>query len=249
MKTIIWICLVTSSLRADSVFQDSSKGGLREVGISLSDGVFTAEHLEQLARAELERTPRATFIKLTMVGTKGGLPLPKATDAAYSFENWRRIYDLATPNEIAEMIRINDDAALIVRDRTGRLTERILTGRNPLRVAGAGQDFQIVDIILSRAIAYGADIRFFLRTAGPLRVEAGEELLQMLQSSVPNSRVSASVQNNAWFVDDGDYPFLNPFVEREAEPTKEEYLQTKTLDCEYVAGSPSCTIHDRKTGR
>jgi hypothetical protein len=250
MKTIVWICLVAASLRADSVFTDSSRDGLREFGITLSDGFFTPEHLEQLARAELARTPRATFIKLTMVGSKGGLPLPKAPDAIYSFENWLRFYDeaAATPNEIAEMIAINGDAVLIVRDRSGSLTERILAGRNPLRVTAGGQDLQIVDVILIRAILYGADIRFFLRTTELLRVEAGEKLLEVLQSSAPKFRISATVQNNAWFVGD-EYPFFNPLVEQRIEPTKEEYLQTKTLECGYVAESPSCAIHDQKAGR
>ena len=240
MKAITLICLITAGLHADSVLWNRSRDGAREVALVLSDGAFTQERLEQLARVELARTPRANFIRLTMVGAKGRLPLPKAT--TYSFAAWLRLYEPPGPNEIAEMIANGDDAVLRVRDLTGKLTERVLSGRNPLTIAVGEEDFQIVHVSAGVAILYGGDVRVFLRTARPLRVETGEALLEALQASFPNFGISVSAQNIPWFVNEGDYPISNPFAENGRPPTPEEYLRTKTLRCSYVSGLPACRI-------
>ncbi len=169
------------------------------------------------------------------------MPLPKTQ--AFDFEAWSRVYRQAgAPNEIAEMIASGDDAILRVRDRTGKLTEQVLSGKDPLRVAVGEADFRIVHVSVGRAIAYGSDVRFFVSTTGPLRLEPAEGLLQMLQASLPNFGASVNIQNSPWFINDVDYPFLNPFVETARPPTREEYLRTNTMSCMYVDGLPSCKI-------
>jgi hypothetical protein len=241
MKTITLIFLVAASLRADSTLWDSSRDGVREVTLTLSEGAFTEEHLDELARMELARTPRASFIKLTMVGAKGGLPGPRG--ASYGFADWLRLYDPSRPNEIAEMIANGDDAVLRVRDLSGKLTERVLSGKNPLSVTVGGENFQIVYLSIGVAVAYGGEVRVFFRTASTLRTQAGEALMRALQPSFPSFRISVLVQNDPWFVREGDYPIVNPFVENKKPPTPEEYLQIKTLTCRYADGPPTCGVN------
>jgi hypothetical protein len=175
-----------------------------------------------------------------MLGAKGGLPLPKAT--TYSFASWLRLYNPPSPNEIAEMIANGENAVLRVRDLSGKLTERVLSGNNPLSIAAGGETFQIVHLSIGVAIAYGADVRVFLRTAAPLRTQSGEELMRALQPSFPNFRISVSVQTDPWFIGEDDYPILNHFVEHERPPTFEEYHQMRTLNCSYAGELPTCTL-------
>lgn len=238
MKRAIWICIITASLRADSTYTDELRNGLREVGISIGDGSFTLEHLEQVARLQLDRTPQAKTLKLMMVGAKGGLPAPKA--GPYDYESWRRLYDRSLgSNEIAEAIAIGSNAVLLVRDRSGKLTEHVLSGTNPLRIVAGGQDFEIVHMALA---GYSTNLTLFLQTRGALEVAVGRVLLQKLQALVPNFEISTLVENEAWFVRVVGYPILNPFVEHNRPLTAEEYRQMKTLSCRYVAEVPECTI-------
>ena len=191
---------------------------------------------------ELVRTPRAGFIKLTMVGAKGVLPGGRLPDADYGFADWLRLYDPSHPTEVAEMIANGEDAVLQVRDLTGKLTERVLSGKNPLNITAGGENFQIVYLSIGVAVAYGGEVRVFLRTASPLRTQTGEVLMRALQPSFPDFWISVLVQNDPWFVHEGDYPFVNPFVENKKPPTLEEYLQIKTLTCRYVDELPRCAV-------
>jgi hypothetical protein len=245
MKTFTLLCLISTVLCADTRLEDSERGDLRKVVIRISEGAFTLEHLEELAQIELTRAPRVSLTSLTMIGSQAGFPLPKPDH--YGFQTWLNIYNIKSePNEIAEMVAIGQDAVLRVSDRNGTLTERILSGKNPLRIAVEGRDFQIVyvatDIPVGKYVRYREDIRFFIRTVSPLRVDTEEELFRMLQVVLPNVRVIMNVQNDGLFIDSPDYPFLNPFVRIERPPTREEYLRTKTLRCDNAIGPPWCKI-------
>jgi hypothetical protein len=178
---------------------------------------------------------------MTMLGSKGRMPLPKAIN--YDLAGWRPIYDMEGKNEIAEMIANGNDAILRVRDLTGALTERVLSGRNPLNIAVGGESLKILDISTTVAISYGGEVRVFLSAESSPRIQIGEAVIQALQPSFPNFLVSVSVQSRpAWFVSDGDYPFVNPFVVYERPPTPEEYREMKTLTCWHSARLPTCTL-------
>ena len=236
MKTLSLLCLVTTLLYADTRVTDEERDGVRTVVITLSEGSFTLEHLEELSRLELSRAPRAALISLTMIGSRGGVPLPKPDH--FGFQTWMSIYNARNElNEIAEMTAIHEDAVLRVRERNGTATERILSGTNPLHISAGGQDFQILSVFESRE-----DIRFFISTAFPLRVDGGEELLRTLQVALPNTAITANVQNDGLFIDSAEYPFLNPFVRIDRPPTEDEYRRIKTLTCNNTR-TPRCEIH------
>jgi hypothetical protein len=238
MNTLLLLCLITTFC-ADKRSEDSVRDDLRMVTVRVSEGSFALEHLEELARLELSRTPHVNLIRLTMMGAQGWYSVP--TPDHFGFQTWMNVYKSSNePHEVAEMLAIRDNAVLRVRDRNGTVTEKILSGKNPLRIAVAGQDFQILYVFAS--LWRQEDIRFFIRTASPLRVDAGAELLRTLQLALPNRAIIANVQNDGLFIGSPGYPFLNPFVRIERPPTEQEYLRMKTLMCDNTR-MPPCEIH------
>jgi hypothetical protein len=238
MQTLLLLCLTATILCADTRLEDSASDDLRMVTIRVSEGSFTLEHLEELARLELSRTPHVNLIRLTIMGAQGWYSVP--TPDHFGFQTWINVYSSSNePNEVAEMVAIRDNAVLRVRDRSGMITEKILSGKNPLRIAVAGQDFQVLYVYAS--LWRQEDIRFFIRTASPLRVDSGEELLRMFQVALPNRAIAVNVQNDGLFIGSPGYPFLNPFVRIEKPPTEQEYIRMKTLRCDSTR-MPMCEI-------
>jgi hypothetical protein len=242
MKRFFCLLAVALITRGDTLLRKVEGDRTTQIAMRADPGEFSEAYVEHLATAELRRHPRSRFVQLLIYGSKGGPPLSKPDHV--SFDYWRRMYEtsVGSPNELAEMISIGNDAVLRVHGAAGNVSVKVLSGKNPLVVRVGDGTFEIVHFSFSTSMAYGKQADVYLRTASPLADESGLAVLQRLQALFPDLRVSVSVRNDAWFIFERTYPFCNPLVTRSAPPTAEEYSQTKTMVCEHLTDVASCRL-------
>lgn len=243
MRLTIWALVCVLLLRADVVLQELVRSGMKQKSVVVAPGTFSESYAEQLARAELAKKPRVNFTQLYVYGQKGGAPLPKFPHITY--EHWRTLYDsqVSAPNELAEMISIGSDAVLRVRDGGGNVSRRVLAGKDPLQIEVQGYRFEIVYLAFSApapSVLQRVDI--YIRTPAPLGSGAGMDLLRVLRPIFPDLDVTVYVRNDAWFIYEPSYPFLNPLIENSSPPGPEQYNKTQTLRCGNWSGSTSCRL-------
>ena len=241
MKSTVLLVSLAISCAGDTVLREVNRAGMRQKSVAMDAGSFTLAHVERFSRAELASKPRLNFIQLVMYGDKGGAPLPKPSHLTY--EHWRGLHDSLgrSPNEIAEMVAIGNDAVLRMREANGNIRRRVLTGKDPLRIEIDGAHFEIVYVAFtapSASILQRADV--YVKTESELKVEAGLGLLGKLQPVFPDLELFLAIRNDAWFIYEPSYPFSNPFVEERNPPTAEECAKTRTLKCGRWSGAASC---------
>jgi hypothetical protein len=241
MRAIFVLLTLAMIVDADTVLRELARTGMRQKAIDVAPESFSESYLERLSRKELARSPRSNFTQILFYGDRGGPPLPKASHDSY--EHWRGLYETLarTPNQIAEAISIGKDAVLRVCDGSGRLSRKVLAGRDPLQIDLGSDRFEIVYLAFTAPGSYILQrVDIYVRTTSPLNTETGLELLRKLQPIFPDLEVSLLVRNDAWFISEPSYPFVNPFVAAANPPTAEEYSHSRTLRCGQRSGSPSC---------
>lgn len=241
MRALGCLLLIAAALGADVVYRESVSAGVRLKSIGLTPGSFSEGYVERLALRELAGGPRSRFVKIDIYG-QGGTPLPIPPHVSY--ESWRQMHDLArqTPNEVAEVISIEGNAVLRMRDATGSLTRRVLVGRDPLQREVLGQHVEVVYIVFSNGFRgdMARSVGVYALMPGPLTEQVGLELLGQLDRLFTGLQVSVVIRNDSWFIYSAGYPFLNPFVNDGVPPSDVEYDQTKTLVCGHWTGTSSC---------
>jgi hypothetical protein len=242
-----WIvCLLASvlALQADTVLGEVTRAGVSQKGVRVTSGSFREGYVVRLAQAELAKKSHPNFVRVDIYGDKGGAPLPKPPgDLTYGY--WRRLYEAqrGLQNELAEMISIGTNAVLRMRDAGGKVSRRVLAGRDPLQLEVQGDRLEIVYFGFSAPGPYILQcVDVYIRTDASLRTEVGLELLGALRPIFPDLEVSVSLRNDAWFILEPSYPFYNPLIEDQQPPTEEEYRKNRTLRCGYWTGSASCRL-------
>ena len=243
MKIYMWAMLASAMLLGgDSVLRDQGRPGVKIKSIAISPNLFNEMHLEQVCRSELSKSPRSGFMQILLLGDRGGSPLPKS--GHFDFKMWRRMHDEAVnmPNEFAEMISINGEAVLRMRDGSGKVTKKVLTEHDPLKVVIAGDMFEIIYLGFSAPAPFTLQrVDAYVRTSASLKPESGLDLLRKLDQVFPGYEVSVFVRDDPWFIYQPSYPFFNPFVEEPTPPTDPDHL-APTLQCGHWSGAPSCKI-------
>ena len=241
MRPALLILVLVTAVNADRVQREFSRLGMRQVGIEIDSGQFNEAHLDRVARTELMRKPRVGFLQISLYGRGGGAPLPKPDHVTYEY--WRGLYNQMEKSEyeVAEVTAVGDDVVLRRHSADGRVTRKVLAGRDPLQLAVAGQDFEIVYFAFSAPSLYIAQrVDVYIRTGAILQPESGLELLRMLRPVFPGLQVSVVVRNDAWFVGQSTYPFVNPFIEDQRVPSAVDYNKTRTLICGSLSSDQSC---------
>ena len=208
--------------------------------INVSARFFNEQALVDLARSELARAPRREFTQLLFYGEPGGAPTSKPNHGSYDY--WRRLYEVAaqTPNAIAEVISIDNNVILRMRDLDGKVTRRVLSGDDPLRMVVNSDPLEIVYISFRPSSLLSEAVSVYARTSAPLRAETGLILLRQLESALGDLQVSLAIRHDGWFIYQPGYPFLNPFLEEANLPTHEEYDKEPTLVCGRSTGTMAC---------
>ena len=227
------LLILGASLAADTIISDEVRFGIKLKTVRLSPTTrFDLRELEHLSRIELSGAKKQRVAHSRFYGSKGGEPWPKLNHITES--DWRELYERTRrlPNEIAELFAIDGNAVLRYRNATGQVEKRLLAGKDPLIQTIGGKTYEILYLTewLGR---YEGTIRLFFRTAGPLSVEDGQEVLARMQNAFPKPLVvELYIRSDEWFVWGTFYPYSNPFITNGPPPIGQEY--GKTLYCKGV---------------
>lgn len=236
------LCCTGLSALADTVLQDLRWPGMqvRIVDIPAAD-VFTLSKMEARARTDLQRASNLRF-GLTRYYCCGRTPLPKPSHTGYN--NWRSTWDILSGQQRpqAEIIAINGNAVLRVRDAAGKISTKALAGSNPLIVELGPRTYTIGHIAVPESAASFQNIYVYLQTEGALSEEDGLELYKRFVRVFSGLDVSVFVRNDMWFIRQMTFPFVIPYSADMNPPTLAEYTASKTLECSRVGGSASCSI-------
>jgi hypothetical protein len=234
------VSLLNIALTETAVIGELSREGIKSKAIKVTDRQIST--LERLCRDELAQGNQYKFIQLQIFGEAGGAPLPKPL-SGYSFEYWRNFYNklVNSPNEIAEMISIGNDAVLRVRNRSGHLTRRVLRGKDPLRLEEEEGDLELLHVAIDWGSPYRLSrVDIYARTGSTLGEDTGMRLWKKLRPLFPSFDLFLYIRNDGWFVYESSYPFVNPFEGESPPPSRERYNRTQTLSCGSWEGAPSC---------
>ncbi|MBI3684114.1 MAG: hypothetical protein HY235_27390 [Acidobacteria bacterium] len=154
------------------------------------------------------------------------------------FKAWaKRCKRFATePLRLAEMVMLNGDAVLRIRD--GLETRRIvLAGEDPLRHRVSDSAFEILDLNISRAIL---PFRVFARSRDTLSVPVTEELYKRLQKALPTSAIYVVARNDPWFFSHGAL-YATCWWESREPADEESITSAPEVTCaQYRGGEPAC---------
>ncbi|MEO8050774.1 MAG: hypothetical protein ABI833_10195 [Acidobacteriota bacterium] len=229
----LFLLILGASLAADTIISDEVRFGIKLKTAKLSAATpFTLVELERLSRLELSRAKAQRVAHSRFYGSQGGEPLPKIDHMSES--GWREIYDLTSqlPNEIAELIAIDGNSVLRFRNASGQVDKRVLSGQDPLVQVIRGATYEVL-YLAEQLGRYEGTVRLYFRTAAPIGVEAGTELLARMQSVFPRPLVvELYIRNDEWFRDESHYPYSNPFITNDPPPSEQDY--GKTLYCKGI---------------
>jgi len=242
-SSLIFLLAVSTSLSADAVLEDRFVDEAQFKSISVSPGLFTDEHLEEVARASLKANTYAKVARVKFYGEHSGAPLPQIDHVDYA--SWRRIYDQAarTPNEFAEMIAIAGNAVLRVHHKDGSLSRRIVAGADPLLMPINGNTYELLNLSFGEDSRPGSRVvRVFTKTGSALSETDGAELLRKLQADIPSREVFIVVRQDDWFIAEPEYPYANPFTPVGMPPSADAHRPV-ALRCGRESASVSCRLY------
>ncbi len=229
----LFLSMLGASLAADTIISDEVRFGIKLKTAKLSPATpFTLVELERLSRLELSRAKSQRVAHSRFYGSNGGEQCPKLDHITE--RDWRDLYERTSrlPNEIAELISIDGNAVLRFRNASGQVEKRILSGRDPLVQTIRGKTFEVIYLAewLGR---YDGTVRLYIRTAAPVSVEDGTELLARMQNVFPKPlSVQLYIRNDEWFMQESYYPYSNPFITNGPPPSGQDY--GRTLYCEGI---------------
>lgn len=209
--------------------------------LNVSRSEFSKERLIKLSNDSLKNIGGA-FAQVTILGEGGGPPLPKPTD--FDFQYWQGQFEYVTRQrmQIAEAISINRNAVLRIHQADGSTSRQVLSGQDPLRLTIEGEEFEIVYVDFSGPHRLGLQesVFVFVRALSPLRSAPAVELFKKLEPLFPGLGLALEIRDDAWFVYQPRYPFVNPFIEGRRVPSQQEYETLRTMHCVRTASGLQC---------
>lgn len=234
----ILMLILAGTASADRVLVEHRWPSLREITIQVESAKFTPEYLMRICRTQLKTKPIEPFLRVEIFGDEGGSLLPKPSH--FIFQSWLglRRYKLGP---YAELLAINGNAVLRMRDPEGMVSSRVIAGRNPLQISIGVYHYEIVHFDLRDWP--GPKVEVYARTEAPLAPDPGIALLRALKPLFARCRsLSLYLRNDAWFVHEPNFPYLYPFESNEPRPIEEEYRKTLTLTCQRRGDNgPECS--------
>lgn len=230
-------CLLCLGIFAATIFgqtqstlwDDEHQGFLRR-GIALRSAPFDAATIIPVCK-EVLTVRSGGFIQVTVLPEKQtALPLHKPDHL--SFESWKRWHDASEKSQgpIAEMISVDGNSILRLRDLDGHISEVVLQGKNPLTV-GMAQILYFGFSGSTPGLIQPARVDIFVKSNPLIDMEAARSLLKAWADRFPEFSVSLRVREDMWFTTDWTFPFFFPFGEDGKPPAQKEYAQTHTIMC------------------
>ncbi len=220
----------------------AAEGPVRR-SVSVKGYEFSRGRLIELARQAIRGSP-SSFLQVTFFGEGGGPPLPKPSH--FDFEHWREVFEAAarTRMQVAEVISFRGNAVLRIREGDGAVEREVLSGRDPLQFLIHDRQFEIVHFGFSGPSRLGLQesVFIFVRSHSALNPADGIDLFNVLEPLFPGLAVAVEIRNDAWFVYQERYPFLNPFNEDRVAPSQRDYAGSPTMKCTGGAEGAHCEL-------
>ena len=246
MKTILLgviLALAPLAYAQETLLSRSGPGIVEEMQHVNESDLVSDEHLTRIARDFLAKYPKKRIRHLILLtDTKDVLSLRRGraiSDITYTMWKDRYTERLSQISPQAELLSLGDAAALRVRTRDGKIEHIALTKNNPFEFKLRNKSIQI-DFVSFKEVLHDSkpilQVAFFVQ--GKVRSEEEAAVVHRHLRSLANvPNIETRIAPDSWFLDDGDYPWANPYLEAGAIPSYEEYAKVTSFICE----SKSCT--------
>ena len=238
-------CVLLHSL---SQAATSRQSGIERRQLVLPASDFTEPSIRgEFLRSLSQRTDNTGILLIDAVDNLkfGNLSEMGIDDATYG--SWRGLYsdyENGIP-PFAELLAIGQNAAMRLRDNSGRVSLSVLEGQNPYDVRACGQYFSLAHLAVRHQAnmisTFSDGLHFFLITTGTINEELTRCAREELQSSAPKMNVSVSIRNDRWFLLDPDYPVVLPFITDNSPPTEQDYERATYWECEPIKSRVICS--------
>lgn len=223
--------------------------------IIVADHEFTLFQLEKRFRGLLRQegaVPRVLKVEaFTDPKTVSGT-FKYTSDVSYeAWLAWYLDYAKAIPSS-AELLVINGNAAMRVRDASGAIQTLVLEGSNPYALNAGGIDFYLLHLAASKSApitskkwderTYVSTLSLFLVTQGNVNQKVAEAVSEKLRAMTGVEQATVEIRSDAWFIRDEAFPIVSPYVKLGTPPTKEEYEHSRQWSCIANSEGVQCSI-------
>jgi len=193
-------------------------------------------------------SPDTRFLLIRAIDREQSFQLAEIgfTDVTYGL--WRLLfsdYERQIP-PFAELLQINGNVGIRLRDREGRITTKVLRGRNPYAITGCGTAFPVLHVSLTTTRDLedpqrsSSNLHFFVLSDSAVNQEIARCVLTKVRELGLGGNLAVSIRKDPWFIQDSDYPVVLPFLESIQPPSKEQYEKALQSYCGLYEGKVIC---------
>lgn len=237
------VLLLAGSAPAQTLWQVEGAGAIEEA-VHILPSEFAEKQVlkmcEDFLAAHRVYTVLRFFVVTDETDAWDRLQGPRITDIEP--EGWLRFYRLEPrdPPATAELLRINDRAAVRFRFRGGRIALKVLGSDDPFQITFKGERVKLLDISLMRENVPGGRIangvHFYAQTIGAWNIDRARAFNDFLLQTTGLRRLSVSIEDGPWFAGEQSYPIFNRFLPSSDAPSLEELKMETRFYCENQYG-------------
>jgi hypothetical protein len=214
----------------------------------------TALLKERFLRVLRDKDPRLVVLHLEVFIDKeeaNGRNMKLRSDVSY--EVWRdlyRDYEKGIPPS-AELLMINGNAAMRMRDRDGSVRMIALQGSNPFIIHGPGGDFNLLHLAIEEGTStYALEHQTtdttqiflcFITGTKAIDITNGKAIAMKLRKDIGLGEVEVRLSSDPWFITDSSFPIVSPYAAGAKPPTEGEYQRAPEILCTADAQVISCS--------
>ena len=212
--------------------------------ITVAERDFTLPQLEKLFRGLLhegDTVPRVLKVEAYTDQNAFSGTFKYTTDVSYdTWLAWHLDYAKAVRSS-AELLMINGNAAMRLRDASGAVQSLVLEGSNPYALNASGIDFCLLHLAASKSApitskkwdehTYVSNLSLFLVAKSTVNQKAAEAVSEKLRTIIGVEQATVEVRTDPWFIRDETFPIVSPYVNAGKPPTREEYEHSQQWSC------------------
>jgi hypothetical protein len=243
---LLVLAIASASAQSVTTVWDNAGHEILTRGVMLGKESFDEGHITQICKSVLADGPQRKFVELTFLTSDRSLhPVAKFDHMSFSF--WREQYEAAARAQepTAQMVAINGDAALLIRDVAGKAHKTVLQGQDPLILNSTHPRLELIYFAFSFPPpgAYDGGVDVFARAEHVPDSKGGLALLSWAENLFPGAWISLSIREDPWFSTEPRFPYFYPFAnELDKPPSEGEYKKTRTMSCISRSGMRNCSV-------
>jgi len=216
---------------------------------------FTIPHLRQVFEEDIRKVPPSVTLLHINVSVEGreGIECTAKLRTDVSYEVWKELYesckDRIPPS--AELLMLNGNSAVRMRQRDGHVVVTVLRGSNPFYVHIPAGDFYLVHLTsrAGQSTPSAPDslsrepkkLTVYLTGSSPINVRTGEIIAKLLRSQIGVEELSVRISSNPWFVEDSDFPIVPTYIENAVPPKELQFRRLQQIYCEESESESNCS--------